>query len=158
MRRRVLGAVAAAGLAALAFPPVATAEPTAPQPGTPCPSEADGALTKVSGSSVLECSAGTWQAFTGPYPSSDRWLSYGPDVSLHGQGMRNPEILSGAWTAYPLSADATCRAEQAAVVSAGEVGPPQVSTGEPGVPLKFEVLPVVFSIELSGDCLWKKAP
>jgi hypothetical protein len=33
-----------------------------------------------------------------------------------------------------------------------------VSTGEPGRPLLFEVLPMVFSIDLSGVCLWEKVP
>jgi hypothetical protein len=26
----------------------------------------------------------------------------------------------------------------------------------PGQPLRFEVLPVVFSIELTGNCLWER--
>jgi hypothetical protein len=151
--RRRLAAVVAAGV--LSAPGVAVAQPAAPQPGTPCPPDADGALTKVA-TSVLQCVGGSWRPFTDVYPSSDRWLSYGPAVALHGQGMRNPEILSGPWTARPLTADATCRAEQAAVVSAGEVGPPQMSIGEPGRPLRFEVLPVVFSISLSGACVWER--
>jgi hypothetical protein len=78
-------------------------------------------------------------------------------LELHGQGRRNPEILSGDWIGYPQDSGSRCSAEQAAVVSAGVVGPPQTSMGGPGQPLQFEVLPVVFSIKLTGNCLWEKA-
>jgi hypothetical protein len=141
---------------ALAATPVAHADPVAPQPGSPCAGDVADALTQLPDRSFLSCTAGSWQPFTGPYPSSDKWLSYGPAVRLHGQGLRNPEILSGKWVATPQDSASACSATQAAVVSAGEVGAPQVSTGEPGRPLDFEVLPVVFSIELSGACLWER--
>ncbi|CAN5353558.1 hypothetical protein BH09ACT8_BH09ACT8_31420 [soil metagenome] len=144
-------ALAATVAAVLAAPP-ALADPVAPQPDGPCSENLAGALTQRASSTpaptYLECSNAPgnyrWTPFTGPYPSSDRWLSYGPAVTLHGQGRRNPEILSGRWVAYPQDADATCSAEQVTVVSAGEVGPPQTTTGQPGQPLDFEVLPVVF--------------
>jgi hypothetical protein len=76
-------------------------------------------------------------------------------LELHGQGRRNPEMSSGPWTAIPRDPDTRCRAEQAAVVRAGEVGPPQVAEGEVGQPLRFDVVPVMFSIELTGRCLWR---
>ncbi|MCV7224929.1 hypothetical protein [Mycolicibacterium komossense] len=149
----VLTAAAVAGAApALADP--------APQPDGPCSENLAGALTQLAeGPSYLECSSAPgnyrWTPFTGPYPTSDRWLSYGPAVTLHGQGMRNPEIRSGRWVAYPQDAGTTCTAEQSTVVSAGQVGPPQTTTGQPGQPLDFEVLPAVFSITLTGNCLWE---
>ena len=146
--------------AALATAVPAPADPMRPQPDAPCSENLAGALTQLpDGASFLECSNAPgnyqWTPFTGPYPSSDRWLSYGPALTLHGQGRRNPEILSGRWTAYPQDDDTTCSAQQTVVVSAGEVGPPQTSTGQPGQPMNFEVLPVVFSITLSGNCLWE---
>ena len=145
-----LAAAAALAAMALAGAPVAAAEP---QPGTPCP--APEALTKLPDRTVLTCSGGTWTTFDGPYPSSATWVSDDAGIQLHGQGLRNPEILSGAWTATPLDPAAVCAVEQASVVSAGEVGPEQVTTGQPGQPLDFQVLPVVFTITLSGDCLWQ---
>jgi hypothetical protein len=78
-------------------------------------------------------------------------------LELRGQGRRNPEIMSGDWIGYPQDSGSRCSAEQAAVVSAGVVGPPQTSMGEPGQPLQFEVLPVVFTIKLTGYCLWQAA-
>jgi hypothetical protein len=155
---RALTVLAALGVSGAAIAPaVAQAQPLAPQPGSECPSGADGALTMLpDDAGVLECRAGRWQSYTDPYPSSDRWFTYGPTTTLHGQGMRNPEVISGHWTAYPQEPNARCRAEQVAVVSAGEVGSPQTSDGETGAPLHFEVVPAMFTIELSGDCLWQK--
>ncbi len=138
------------------------AGPVVPQADAPCAASLAGALTRLpDGTTVLECrnepGGNRWKPFTDPYPTSDRWLSYGPVLELHGQGRRNPEIMSGRWIGYPQDSGSVCSAEQAAVVSAGVVGPPQTSTGEPGQPLQFEVLPVVFSIKLTGNCLWEKA-
>lgn len=104
----------------------------------------------------LECLGSQWQSVSTPQPPNDRWLSFGPPMTLHGQGMRNPDVASGAWTATPQDADSRCRAEQRAVVSAGEVGPPQVSESENGQPLSFHVLPQLFSVEMSGYCLWTR--
>ena len=136
---------------ALAVAPVASAQP---QPGAPCP--ASDALTKLPDRTVLTCAGGVWAPFGGPYPSSGIWVSDDAGITLHGQGLRNPEIMSGAWTGTPLDPAAVCGVEQAAVVSAGEVGPTQTIAGVTGRPLDFQVLPVVFTITLRGDCLWQK--
>ena len=155
-------AMVVAATGALFAPAVANAEPVVPQPYTPCSEKIAGALTKLPDyKTVLECrnQAGLsyrWQNFDSPYPNSDRWLTYGPELTLSGEGMRNREINSGDWTAYPQDSDGRCTAEQVAVIAAGTVGPPQVSTGEPGQPLKFRVMPLLFNIELSGNCLWQK--
>ena len=97
-----------------------------------------------------------WTVVSSPYPLSDRWLTYGPELQLHGPGMRNPEIVSGRWTGYPQAADAVCRAEQVAVMGPGKVSPPESVTGEPGKPLEFSVAPTLFTIKLSGNRLWQK--
>jgi hypothetical protein len=136
---------------ALTVAPVASA---APQPGGACP--APEALTKLPDRTVLTCSGGSWTPFTGPYPNSGTWVSDDAGITLHGQGLRNPEIMSGAWTATPLDPAAVCGVEQASVVAAGEVGPTQTAAGAPGQKLDFQVLPVVFNITLRGDCLWQK--
>jgi hypothetical protein len=159
MRRTV---AVAAILAAVVSPGArAGAEPIAPAPDSPCAADLADAFTQVSGTrTILVCGSTPggyrWTPFDGPYPSSDRWFSYGPAITLHGQGLRNPEILSGHWTATPQDSSSSCGAEQAAVVSAGEVGAPQVTTGKPGQVLDFQVLPVVFSISLTGNCLWER--
>jgi hypothetical protein len=160
MAQRTAVAVTALAVAAGVWAPWASADPAAPQPDSSCSSGLADALTQAPDGTFLACSSAgggyRWQLFTGPYPSSDRWLSYGPALTLHGQGRRNPEILSGDWIASPQDPGSACRAEQSAVVSAGQVGPPQTSSGSPGQPLEFTVLPVVFTITLTGDCLWER--
>jgi hypothetical protein len=73
---------------------VAAAEPAAPQANTECAPALDGAhsqlldyTTRVT--TYLQCrnqpGAGyRWQVFDSPYPGSDRWLSFGPKLILHG--------------------------------------------------------------------------
>jgi hypothetical protein len=156
VRWSVIGVVAAAAL--LSRPGLAVADPAAPQPGTPCESSLVDAMTWPSDVKIpLVCAGTQWQPVTTPYPMSDRWFSYGPAMKLHGQGLRNPNILSGAWVATPLNDETACRAEQLAVIpGTPQVGPPRVDQGDAGRPLTLEVVPVLFSIEMSGDCLWQK--
>ena len=136
---------------------IASAEPVVPQPDTPCAAEMAGALTKLPDyKTVLECRNNQWQIFDSPFPNSDRWLSYGPELTLSGEGVRNREIDSGDWIAHPQDSGSRCKAEQVAVIAAGTLGPPQVSTGEPGQPVKLRLLPLLFNLELSGNCLWQK--
>ena len=81
---------------------IASAEPVVPQPDTPCAAEMAGALTKLPDyKTVLECRNNQWQIFDSPFPNSDRWLSYGPELTLSGEGVRNREIDSGDWIAHP---------------------------------------------------------
>ena len=156
MRRiAILGAV----LAALLSPPaLAAADPQVPQPSTPCSSDLSDAMTRPpDDTSTLVCLNGQWQSLTTPQPPNDRWLSYGPPMTLHGEGLRNPNVASGDWTAVPLDSNGTCRAEQRAVLGPGEVGPPQTSEGQPGQQLSLQFVPQLFSIQLSGYCLWTRA-
>jgi hypothetical protein len=77
-------------------------------------------------------------------------------MKLHGEGLRNATIRSGDWTATPLTSDGQCGAEQLAVIPGVGAGPPQDSEGERGQPLSLQVVPKLFSIEMSGECLWQK--
>jgi hypothetical protein len=155
-------ALVIAATASLSAPTDAHAEPVVPQPNTQCSENLAGALTQLPDlKTLLECRnepglGYRWQVFDSPYPNSDRWLTYGPELTLHGEGQRNREINSGDWIAYPQDSGSRCNAEQSVVVSAGTLSPPQVSTGEPGQPVKLRVLPLLFTIELSGHCLWQK--
>ena len=152
--------VTAAGM--LIASPVVVAEPVAPQPGTPCSKDLAGAGTQLPDlMTFLQCrnqqgGEYRWQNFESPYPNSDRWLTYGPQLTLHGEGQPNREIDSGDWIAYPQASDGQCKAEQLDLTGAGERSQPQVSTGEPGQPLKLRVLPLLFTVELTGYCLWQK--
>jgi hypothetical protein len=106
----------------------------------------------------LVCADRQWQAVTEPQPPNDQWLSVGPTITLHGEGMRNPNVASGQWTATPLDSGTQCRAAQQTVLSPGVKSAPQVSEGKPGQQLSLRLLPSLFSIELSGYCLWTRNP
>jgi hypothetical protein len=97
-----------------------------------------------------------WTIVTSDYPSSDRWLTYGPQLTLRGEGTRNYNLRSGDWIALPQDPDSQCIEEQIAVVSAGVVSSPQVEAGATGQQLSFRVLPNLFSIMMKGYCLWRK--
>lgn len=97
-----------------------------------------------------------WTIVTSDYPSSDRWLTYGPELTLRGEGTRNYDLRSGDWIALPQDPDSQCVEEQIAVVGAGVVSSPQEEAGEAGQQLSFRVVPNLFSITMRGYCLWRK--
>ncbi len=97
-----------------------------------------------------------WTIVSSDYPSSDGWLTYGPRLTLRGEGTRNYNLRSGDWIALPQHPDSQCVEEQVAVVSAGVVSSPQVEAGAAGQQLSFRVLPNLFSIMLEGQCLWRR--
>jgi hypothetical protein len=77
-------------------------------------------------------------------------------MTLHGEGRRNPSIMTGNWTATPLDDETSCRAAQYAVIpNTPQVGDPIVAQAPAGEPLTLEVVPRLFTIEMSGDCLWQ---
>lgn len=164
VKRYLGGMTVAASAVAVAFaaPPVASAQSGPPQPDQPCADTLAGALVRLpDGRSLLQCrnqpAAGLrWQPFLGDYPTSDRWLTYGPELKLTGQGQRNPEIMSGDWVAVPQDSDAECGATQTSVVSAGKLSPAEQSTGKPGEPLQFELPATLFTVTLTGNCQWQK--
>jgi hypothetical protein len=139
---------------AVAGAPVVSAAPGV-EPG--CSSGLVGAMTVLPDGKTFEvCEGNSWRPVGSPFNPNDRWLSYGHGVTLHGQGRRNPEILSGRWTGAPLDSSSACGVQQAPVTDSG-VGTPQVASGKPGQVLNFEVLPVAFTITLTGNCLWERA-
>jgi hypothetical protein len=145
--------------ALFSMPAAATADPVAPQPDTPCSSNLSDVMTWLPDATmplvcVNQANGYQWQTVTVPQPPNDRWLSLGPPMTLHGDGLRNPSVKSGDWTATPQDATSRCRAEQQVVVSPGVVGPPQASEGKAGQPLSLQVVPRLFSIQMSGYCLW----
>jgi len=159
MRYR-LSCAAALSAAALAVG-VAHADPAVPQPGSGCPAELADAMTLLAdGQTYAACrpvpDGYAWAAVQTPFDPNDTWLSYGPPIILHGQGMRNPNVTSGAWTASPLDPQTVCRAEQQTVVEAGVLSPPQVAEGAQGEGLSLRLSPRLFYLTLSGDCAWTR--
>ncbi|TGD86598.1 hypothetical protein BayCH28_17195 [Mycolicibacterium sp. CH28] len=161
-RTSAVVAIAVALSALFGAPAPAKADEPVPAAGGPCPADFDNVMTQLPGGrDYLVCLAGpggaaVWAPVETPFPPNSRWLSYGPAITLHGQGFRNPNLRSGQWTATPLGPDTVCGAEQVAVVAAGVLAPPEVSQGQPGQPLAFGVLPKLFTVVLSGNCLWSE--
>jgi hypothetical protein len=154
MRARSWGIAAVLVMTA---PTLAHAQPVVPQPDTPCSGSLAGTLTQLPDlTTVLECKDGHWRLFLDPYPSSGRWLTYGPELTLHGEAQRNREIDSGDWIGVPQNPGSSCTAEQVAIADTGSLGPPEVSTGLPGEALAFTLHPLLFTVELGGHCLWEK--
>ncbi|OMC39855.1 hypothetical protein A5740_25865 [Mycobacterium sp. GA-1841] len=143
--------------------PPGPAETTAPQPQTSCTESFSGALTPAEPGQtgndrrLLLCDGAVWQAFDGPYPSSDRWLTTGPPLILHGQGRRNPDAKAGTWLGMPQTAEARCRAEVVDVLGAGRTSEPETVSAEPGQSLTFAVSDHMFTTTLSGYCLWARS-
>ena len=152
----VVSAAAAACLAPALGGPAASADSPEPQPGSSCPAELSGAMTLLPDRTDFLVCEGSWTPAAVPFPPNDKWLSVGPAMTLHGEGMRNPNLRSGQWTGTPRDPTTTCAAEQLTIVRAGVLAPPQDSRGVAGQPLSVQVLPRLFSIELSGDCLWSR--
>lgn len=142
---------------ALPLAPVAAADPPVPQTDTACSTALAGVMTWPQGAKMpLVCIDQQWQAVTTPQPPSDRWLSVGPPMLLHGEGMRNPSVQSGDWTATPQEPNTKCRAEQQAVAGPGVLGPSQTAEGKAGQPLELQLQPRLFTIQMSGYCLWTR--
>ncbi len=141
---------------------ISSADPATPQPDSPCAPNLAGAMTRLLDEKTYLVCLGQpnggyqWTVDTSDYPSSNRWFTYGPELKLHGEGLRNAEIRSGDWLASPLDSMSQCTAVQIAVVSAGVVGPPHTVEAAPGQQLAFQILPRLFSIQIKGYCLWTK--
>jgi hypothetical protein len=159
--------VAAVGVGACApanAEPAAPTQTVAPQTGSGCGENLDGALTALPqpaaetgrAKSLLQCTGGSWQPFLDPYPASDRWLTTGPELVLHGQGQRNPEVRAGTWTGIPQTDETQCHAVVVDVVAAGETSPPEAHGADPGQPLTFDISDHLFTVRLSGYCLWQR--
>ena len=152
----------AEAFAVLSAPTAAYADPVVPQRDTPCSPNLAMAMTWLPEQNMnLECVQQPshryqWTIVTSEYPSSDQWLTYGPPMTLRGQGTRNYNLRSGDWIALPQDPDSQCIEDQIAVVSAGVVSSPQVEAGATGQQLSFRVLPNLFSIMMKGYCLWRK--
>lgn len=143
-------------------PPPGPPETTAPQPDTACTKSLAGAFTSADPAQLgnnrrlLICDGAVWQAFGGPYPSSDRWLTTGPPLILHGQGRRNPEAKAGTWLGAPQTVEARCGVEVVDVLGAGKTSEPETFSAEPGESLNFEISDHMFTTKLSGYCLWAR--
>ena len=154
-------ALLALAVAAVLAPGFAHADMVSPQVQAPCSADLAGAMTLLPDErTYVTCQEGAagyaWAAAPVAFEPNETWLSYGPAITLHGQGMRNPNLTSGRWTATPRDSETVCRVQQETVVEAGVLSTPQLSEGEPGQPLDVAMAPKLFYLELAGNCLWKR--
>lgn len=156
-----LAAVVATGALSVYAPP-AHADAGVPQAGASCPADVADVMTQLPGGrDFLVCQAGPdgpgrWAPVVVPFDPASRWLSYGPPITLHGQGFRNPNLRSGRWTADPLDPATVCSADQVTVIGPGELAPLVHSQSEPGKALHLDMLPKLFTVTLGGECLWSE--
>ena len=177
MKRRTLTLAAATATVAVVGGvtlALAQAEPETQSPSAPagpptlyasCQEQLDGAVTALppgpgdppNRKNLLKCSEGSWTTFRAEYPSSDRWLSTGAEVSLAGQGVRNAEFMSGRWTATPQAEDTVCRAKYVEVTDpSSKATETHELAGDPGGPLSFDAPDWMLRVTLSGYCLWER--
>lgn len=171
MNRRNLALVAAAAVAAAGGIVLARADPGpdqsdvgVPAVGASCSAGLDGAVTAlpsqpgdpVNRKNLLRCTAGSWQTDNDEYPSSDRWLVSGPELVLHGQGVRNAEMFAGTWTGIPQTPEAVCTAV-VRDATGGKIADPQTVTAGAGQRATFPASDWLYTVTLSGDCLWERS-
>jgi hypothetical protein len=159
--KRFVGVTLVVAAAAVVWPGGAHADPIAPALQSPCSEELAGTMTLLPDEQTYvacqEDAAGyIWTAVATPFEPNDAWLSYGPAITLHGQGMRNPNLSSGSWTATPRDSETVCRVQQETVIEAGVLSTPQLTEGNPGQPLEVAMAPKLFYAELAGNCLWER--
>lgn len=136
----------------------------APAAGASCSAGLDGAVTALpvqtgdpsNRKNLLRCSEGSWQVDNDEYPSSDRWLVSQPELVLHGQGVRNAELFAGTWTGTPQTPETVCTAV-VRDATGGTVAAPQTVTAPAGKPAKFEASNWLFTVTLTGNCLWERS-
>ena len=161
MTQRLPASLVAVAVAVLGLASPAHSDPAPAATVPPCVDELDGTMTLLPDQRTYAACGQTaagwlWSDLSAPFEPNDSWLSYGPTITLHGQGMRNPNLTAGQWSATPRDPQTTCRAQQTTVVAAGELAPPVITAGEQGTPLSLQLLPKLFYLELSGNCLWRK--
>lgn len=155
------GAAAIGVLLVAAGGAVVHADFAVPAPGLAC--STSGAMTVLpDGTEFLICKEQTgvlaWAPVRAPVTPNDSWVSYGPEITLHGEGAGNPSLESGQWSAIPRDPATQCGASQVTDAGHGASTPPQTVQGKPGQALMLTVLPKLFTISLTGDCSWTKQP
>jgi hypothetical protein len=141
---------------ALATAPVAVADPAT---DTSCTPALGGVMSKKpTADVVMLCKDGMWYPQPADSPPSDRWVTFGPTMTLRGEALPNPNLVAGTWTATPLGPWTRCRSVQQTGVAANAISPPQPDQGAPNMPMTFQVVNQVITTQLSGYCLWVRNP
>jgi len=142
--------------AALSAAPIAAADPAT---DTSCTPALAGVMSKKSTSDVVMlCKDQMWYPQPADVPPSDRWVTFGPTLTMRGEALPNPNVLMGTWTAKPLGPWTRCRAVQQSGVAAESISKPLVDQSPPNSPMAFDIGFHVVTARLSGYCLWERQP
>lgn len=142
--------------AALSAAPIAGADPAT---DTACTPALAGVMSKKPTADVdMLCKDAMWYPQPADGPPSDRWVTFGPTLTLRGDALPNPNVLMGSWTAKPLGPWTRCRAVQQTGVGPGALSPPLIDTSPPNSPMAFDMEYHVVTARLSGYCLWERQP
>jgi hypothetical protein len=151
MIRTLVAAVATA----LVTAPVALADPAT---DTSCTPALAGVMSKKPAADVVMlCKDRMWYPQPADAPPSDRWVSFGPTLTLHGEGLPDPNLVQGSWNAIPLGPWTRCRSVQQTGYAPGAISKPVADQGSPNTPMSFEVEANVVTIQFSGYCLWMRS-
>ena len=138
------------------------AAPTAgadPATDTSCTPELEGVMSKRATSDVaMLCKDRMWWPQPVDAPPSDRWVTFGPTLTMRGQGLPNPNVVQGSWLATPIGPWTRCRSMQQSGVAPGAISPPLEDQGPPNQPMLFQIDPNMVSTQFSGYCLWVRTP
>jgi hypothetical protein len=166
----LLGGLAAAAIVLVPLAPIASPAhadtPVVPRADTPCSPHLANVRTvnhdapPAQPYTVLMCeNRGTrgyvWKSVpvSVSFPIT-KWLSVGPDDGVTLLGDRREVNAPSSWVGTPQEEDAQCIAEQEPLLRNGYIGHPTAVAGGTGIPLYFDVMANLFSLQLSGNCLW----
>jgi hypothetical protein len=137
---------------------IAGADPGAPQTGAPCwGSEANSALydaqTMTPQGEALICvktdQGSQWQHLDGLQRPVETWFTYGPSATLSAGDI----LPANSWVSSPVKVDSSCTAVQ----TPSDGGPSVTHTNTTGQYRDFQLITNLASMQLSGDCNWRKA-
>jgi hypothetical protein len=142
--------------AAATHAPIAAADPAT---DTSCTPALAGVMSKKPTADVdMLCKDAMWYPQPADGPPSDRWVTFGPTLTLRGDALPNPNVLMGSWTAKPLGPWTRCRAVQQTGVGPGAISPPLIDQSPPNSPMAFDMEYHVVTARFSGYCLWERQP
>ncbi len=133
-----------------------SAEPVAPRQDTPCPENLSGALTQLPDQkTILQCQIARRRTSVArssiPVPQQRSLADLRPSAdAARRRTAQSRDRFRRVDCRTRRNPTADAEARQRAVIAAGTLSPAQTSTGKPGQPMTFRMLPLLFTVELRG--------
>jgi hypothetical protein len=90
-----------------------------------------------------------WQHLDGLQTPVETFFTYGPAATLSAGDI----LPANSWVSSPVNVDSVCTAVQ----TPSDGGPSATHTNTAGQYRDFQLIPNLASMQLSGDCNWRKA-